>query len=61
MGEGHRIADVSIEESIDRMVKEYGIEGTEDLIYRVLTHKDLAQMKSMFLNAFYKRYTFLLK
>ena len=49
------IGDVGIEESISRIMQVEGIEGTEDLINRVLSHPDLAQMKQMFLDTYKKR------
>ena len=52
----YRIADIFIDESRQRFVKVYGIEGTEDLVNRVLTHPDLKQLKEMYLEAFYKKY-----
>ena len=52
----YRIADISIEESIERCIKKYGIEGKEDVVNRVLPHPDLKQLKGMYLEAFYKKY-----
>ena len=57
----HRVADVSIEDSITRIMNVEGIEGTEDLIHRVLVHPDLAQMKQMFLDAYHDRLKTILK
>lgn len=51
----HRIADVSLNEAIDRCIKAYGIEGTEDTINRVYTHPNLTQLKRIFLNELYRR------
>ena len=52
-----KFAEVSIAESIDRCVKVYGIEGTEDLIERVLS--DMDGFREVYLQEFHKKYSFL--
>jgi len=52
----HSVVNVSIDEAIERCVKVYGIEGTEDTIKRVYTQPSLKRLKKMFLETLYKKY-----
>lgn len=61
MEKSYSFAEVSIEESIDRMVNEFGIEGAEQEINRILGYlnTNMCQLKETYLTTFYKRFPFL--
>ena len=50
----HEIGNICIADRVAMLITSQGFEGTEDLINRVLTHPDLAQLKYMFLDELYK-------
>ncbi len=52
----YNVGDISINEAIERCVKVYGIEGTEDTIKRVYIHQDSKRLRELFLNALHKKY-----
>lgn len=50
----HEIGNICIADRVEMLIDSEGLEGTEDLINRVLTHPDLAQLKYTFLDELYK-------
>lgn len=52
----HRIGDVSIAEAVDRCIKIYGIEGTEQMVTNIYTHLNLKELRKQFLAELYSRY-----
>lgn len=52
----HRIGDISIAEAVNRCIKVYGIEGTEDKVKELYSHKSLHELRDLWLEELKKRY-----
>ena len=50
----HEIGNICIADRVEMLIDSQGLEGTEDLINRVLTHPDVAKLKYRFLDELYK-------
>ena len=52
----YEITDILLEEALDRSIKVYGLEGTEDVIKRVYSHPNLQKVRNLWLTELYRRY-----
>ena len=50
----HEIGNICIADRVEMLIDSEGLEGTEDLINRVLGNKKYDQLKYMFLDELYK-------
>ncbi len=49
----HNIANILLQESLDKAIKQYGLEGTEEVIKRV--YSSIPKLRDHMLTAFWKR------
>jgi hypothetical protein len=54
----YRIGDILLSEKVTELINSEGLEGTEDLIKRVLASPDLRKLKDTFLKELYARWYF---
>lgn len=52
----YKIGDLSMAEHLEECIKINGLEGTEEIICKVYSHKKMHQTRGLFLNALYKKY-----
>ena len=52
----YRYDDICVNDRLDELIRTEGLEGTEDLINRVLYKSEYKKFKNMFLNELYKRF-----
>ena len=52
----YNIADILLVDAIDKNIKIYGIEGTEDKIKKLYAQPNLEKLKNMLLNELYRIY-----
>ena len=48
--------DVALEQKVTELINSEGLEGTEDLIKRVLTNPQLSTLRERFLTELYRRW-----
>lgn len=48
--------DITLEQKVTELINSEGLEGTEDLIKRVLTHPNLKVLRGRFLKELYRRW-----
>ncbi len=52
----YKIVDILLVDAIDKNIKRYGLEGTEEKIKELYTHPNMQKLKNMLLNELYRRY-----
>lgn len=52
----YRVGDLMLQEKVTELIKSEGLEGTEDLIKRVLVHPKMKTLKDNFLKELYARW-----
>ncbi len=56
MKKTYKIVDILLVDAIDKNIKRYGIEGTEDKIKELYAQPNMKKLQNMLLDELYRRY-----